>query len=235
MDPDDLDMDVLLPAKEATAYRRAAARINYMTLDRIDLAFASKETARGMAVPKNGDVVNLKRTLRYLKGTPDFAFYFEFQDFPNIVQGYSDSDWAGCKRTRRSTSGGVLMLGTHTVHHFSSTQATVALSSAEAELNSAVKCTSELLGLQQMMLDLNLHLKAELSIDSSAAKGLLQRRGAGRVKHLEVKQLWTQELVMNKKIKILKVPRLENPSDCLTHHWTVKDAIPHFERMRVGI
>ena len=127
------------------------------------------------------------------------------------------------------------MIGSHTVHHFSSTQATVALSSAEAELNSAVKCTSELLGLQQLMADLNLHLKAELGIDSSASKGILQRRGAGRVKHLEVKQLWTQELVINTRIIIVKVPRLEHPSDCLTHHWTVKDAQPHFERMGVGI
>ena len=52
MDPDDPEMELLLSATEATVYRRVAARINYMTLDRLDLAFASKETARGMAVPK---------------------------------------------------------------------------------------------------------------------------------------------------------------------------------------
>ena len=132
-DEEDEDMLIGLSPVESTQYRRAAARINYMALDRVDLSFASKETARGMSSPTMGDVVNLKRILRYLKGTPEFAFYFVFQECPSIAHGLCDSDWAGDRRTRKSSSGGVLMLGCHTVHHFSSSQSTIALSSAEAE------------------------------------------------------------------------------------------------------
>ena len=71
-----LEEDELLSPYEAKRYRRAAARINYMSLDRCDLSFASKETSRGMANPTRGDVVRLKRILRYLKGTPRAYFVF---------------------------------------------------------------------------------------------------------------------------------------------------------------
>ena len=52
---------------------------------------------------------------------------------------YTDSDWAGDKETRRSTSGGCLMLGQHVISHWSKSQSNIALSSGEAELNAAVK------------------------------------------------------------------------------------------------
>ena len=78
-------------------------------------------------------------------------------------------------------------------------------------------------------------LKLELSLDSSAAKGICHRRGAGKVKHLEVKQLWLQEKVMSKEIKMIKIPRADNPSDCLTHYWTAKDVSHHFKLLGVGI
>ena len=127
------------------------------------------------------------------------------------------------------------MLGNHTVHHFSSTQSNVALSSAEAELNASVKCTSELIGLRNLMNGFAVDLYLELSLDSSAAKGICQRRGSGKVKHLEVKQLWLQEKVFKKEIKMNKIPRAVNPSDCLTHYWTAKDVFDHFQLLGVGI
>ena len=60
----------VLNAVESKAYRRGAARINYMALDRADLAFSAKEASRGMASPTKGNVVRLKRIIRYLKGSP---------------------------------------------------------------------------------------------------------------------------------------------------------------------
>ena len=50
-----------------------------------------------------------------------------------VIDVYSDSDWAGCLRTRRSTSGGVMMLGNGVVKTWSNTQTTIAQSSGEAE------------------------------------------------------------------------------------------------------
>ena len=53
---------------DATLYRRAAARINYVALDRPDLSFASRVASSCMSNPKEGDDVIIKRIIRYLKG-----------------------------------------------------------------------------------------------------------------------------------------------------------------------
>ena len=47
---------------------------------------------------------------------------------------FTDSDWAGCKETRKSSSAGVLMLGRHTLKAYTRKQKVIAKSSAEAEL-----------------------------------------------------------------------------------------------------
>ena len=70
------------------------------------------------------------------------------------VTGWADSDWPGDRRTRKSTSGGAVMVGDHLLHHYSNTQAIIALSSAEAELNSNVKITAESLALRNMCLEI---------------------------------------------------------------------------------
>ena len=216
-----------LDAKESTIYRRAAARINYMSLDRADLAYASKEASRGMAKPTVGDVVRLKRILRYLKGSPCVSNLFRWQSPQGIILGYCDSDWAGCVRTRKSTSGGFIMSGCHMISHWSSTQTVIALSSAEAELNAVVKMVSETLGVRNLFKSMGIDKKIIVKTDSSACNGIVHREGCGKVKHLETRQLWVQDVVSQKIVDVQKVPRADNPSDCLTHHWSAIDGGRH--------
>ena len=47
----------------------------------------------------------LKRLGRYFLGRPRFVFKYPFQE-ADSVDCYSDTDWAGCPKTRKSTSGG---------------------------------------------------------------------------------------------------------------------------------
>ena len=102
--------------------------------------------------------------------------------------------------------------------HWSKSQSNVALSSAEAELNATVKGLSELIGLYNLTQETQrVPVTLVLCTDASACKGMLLRHGAGKVKHLSVKQLWAQECVKTFAIEVLKVPREENPSDVLTH------------------
>ena len=136
------DEESELDAEGSKTYRRAAARLNYMALDRADISFASKEASRGMAKPTKGDAIRLKRILRYLKGAPKVVNKFAWQAQQEGIRVYTDSDWAGCRKTRKSTSGGFVMLGSHLIIHWASTQANVALSSSEAELNAIVKACS---------------------------------------------------------------------------------------------
>ena len=227
---EDVDQNTEMNKSESMAYRRGAARINYMAMDRCDLSFVAKDLARSMAKPMIGDNVRMKRAIRYIKGRPRAQLLFVWQTEMSKLVTMVDSDWAGCTRTRRSTSGGVIIRGRHLLTHWSSTQANIALSSGEAELNAIVKGTSETLGMNNMMKSCGQENDLELRTDSSAASGVAHRRGCGKMKHLEAKQLWVQDVVMNKEIRVNKIPREQNPSDVCTHHWSTPDA-RHFERL----
>ena len=121
-----------------------------------------------------------------------------------MVNGFSDSDWAGCRRTARSTSGGALMSGAHLLKSLSSTQKNVTLSSAEAELVAAVKTCSECTGMSQFATDWGLHLSGHVHVDSLAAIGVARRRGNGKLRHERVGTLWIQELVEEGDISLQK-------------------------------
>ena len=119
-----------------------------------------------MAKPTVGGWRRLKRLARYLRGRPRVVQRYKWQEEQEKVVGYSDSDWAGCRRTARSTSGGMLMIGQHLVKSWSSTQKSIALSSGEAELIAAVKLSAELIGSLQLLRDWGRIRKGEVMVDS---------------------------------------------------------------------
>ncbi len=97
-----------------TAFRGAAARANYLAADRLDCQFATKEVCRWMAKPTNSSWQALKRVCRYLVGLPRLVHVYRWQEV-NTVDVYTDTGWNGCPRTRKSTSGGCVLLGSHTI------------------------------------------------------------------------------------------------------------------------
>ena len=95
-----------------------------------------------MSAPTRGAWGTLKRIGRYLRGAPRLVQKFEFQELPEVLVATGDSDWAGCRRTRKSTSGGLIKLGGHVLKAWSSTQGVISLSSGEAEYYAMLKCGS---------------------------------------------------------------------------------------------
>ena len=77
----------------------------------------------------------------------------------------------------------------------------IALSSEEAEFYSIVKGASISMGLANLLLDLGVKLKIQIKTDASAAKGIASRRGVGKIRHIEVSQLWIQEKVADSTIE----------------------------------
>ena len=63
--------------------------------------------------------------------------------------------------------------------------------------------------------------------DSSANHGMIQRQGAGKVKHLGVPQLWLQQQSELGTCVHEKVPRAVNYSDIATHYWARADGDSH--------
>ena len=60
----------------------------------------------------------------------------------------------------------------------------------------------------------------EIRTDSTAARGIIQRSCSGRIKHLQVKQLWVQERETKRDLHVAKFPREKNVADLLTHHFS---------------
>ena len=131
-----------------------------------------------------------------------------------IVEG--DSDHAGCVRTRKSTSGGMVRWGTHVLKWWSKTQPTIALSSGEAELAAIVRSTSEGLGMLSIMEEFGITRKLVIKSDAVAAIGIVKRQGLGRVRHLAVADLWIQQKAKEGSIHFQKLPGKENTSDIMT-------------------
>ena len=100
--------DKPLSEHDASRYRAMAARANYLAADRTDLMYATKEICRSMATPTEGAWKKLKRLGRYLLGNGRLTTHYAWQGEEEMVTSFSDSDWAGCKVTAKSTSGGVI-------------------------------------------------------------------------------------------------------------------------------
>ena len=75
--------------------------------------FAVKELTRHMAKPSGASWPILKRLGRYLLGSPRVALQFPYQSAYKHVDVWTDSDWAGNRLERKSTSGGVILIGIH--------------------------------------------------------------------------------------------------------------------------
>ena len=110
------------------------------------------------------------------------------------------------------------MRGRHLIRHYSRAQKVVTLSSAEAELGGVVSGASEGLGTQAIARDLGIVADLLLLADSSAAIGICRRSGIGRVRHLAVGQLWVQERIRDKTLRLDKVAGEANPADIGTKH-----------------
>ena len=108
-----------------------------------------------MSAPTNLGQDALKRLCRYLLGRKRLVFKYPWQS-TGTLECYSDTDWAGCPKTRKSTSGGCLMLGAHLLKSWSSTQPSISLSSGEAEYYGVVKAAGIALGQQSLMSDMGM-------------------------------------------------------------------------------
>jgi len=220
----ELEADADLPKGLHTAFRGAAARGNYLSMDRLDAHFACKEICRWMSSPSQQSWKALKRLCRYFAGSPRLVYVYQQQSVDE-VDIFTDTDWAGCPKTRKSTSGGCLMLGSHTLKHWSSTQSGVSLSSGEAEFHGVVKGAGMGLGYQALLQDLGIKASLRVWTDSSAAIGIASRQGLGKLRHLDTHTLWLQQAVRSRRLELKKVPGTANPADLLTKHSLTRDKV----------
>ena len=59
--------------------------------------------------------------------------------------------------------------------------------------------------------------------DSAAAKSFISRHGTGRMRHLQIRDLWLQKEVADGRLTCLKIPGHENPADLMTKSLGMSD------------
>ena len=113
-------------------------------------------------------------------------------------------------------SGGCLPVGARLIKSWATTQPTITLSNGEAELYGVVRAAANGLGYLSLLADLGIKLRLRVWTDSTASQGMCGRQGLGKVRHLDVQELWIQQRVRKHDFDLLKVWGEENPGDLFT-------------------
>ena len=150
---------------------------------------------------------------------------------------YVDSDWAGCRSTRKSTSGAAVQILNSTVSFGSRTQGAIALSSGEAELYAIGQGTSEALYIRNLISEAKLAKAINVNIhtDRAAGKSMATRFGTSEnTKHVELRFLYVQELVRKGLIKLQKIGTKDNCADVLTKYFGTELLRSHLKKLCVS-
>jgi hypothetical protein len=137
---------------DPSLYRSMIWSLLYLIASRPDIAFSVGVYARFQANPKESHLTAVKRIIRYVNDTLSYCIWYSRET--NVgVTGYSDADWAGNADDRKSTSGGCFYVGNNLVSWMSKKQASISLSTAEAEYIAAGRCCTQLLWMKTLLGD----------------------------------------------------------------------------------
>ena len=129
---------------------------------------------------------------------------------------------------------GMLVLAGGTIKSWSNKQASIALSSGEAEFYAAGKGAVEVKGCQSLHADMGWHMQLRVCLDASAAQGFASRQGLGKTRHIEVRCLWIQDMFREKRTKLEKVWGKTNLTDVLTKAMASSEVFRLPRRVGVG-
>ncbi|KAL5852379.1 hypothetical protein ACOSQ3_007497 [Xanthoceras sorbifolium] len=187
-----------------------------MICTRPDIAQAVGVISRYMANPGREHWNNVKRILRYIRGTSDVALCYGGSDF--TVRGYVDSDFAGDLDKRKSTTGYVFTIAGGAVSWISKLQTVVALSTTEAEYMAATQACKEAIWIQRLLEELgHKQEKIVLFCDSQSALHIARNPAFhSRTKHIGVQYHFVREVVEEGNVDMQKIHTKENLADAMT-------------------
>ena len=136
----------------------------------------------------------------------------------DLVEAFTDADWAGDKSTgvrmRHSVSSAMVFVNGCLVTAWSRTQKSIALSSCESEYLASVGGGSEALYIAALWEFLTKReTEARIILDSSSCRAFSQRQGVGRLKHINVKYLWLQQKIKEGALQMDGVPTVLKIAD----------------------
>jgi hypothetical protein len=213
------DHELSVELNERVPYREAVGSLIYLTVGtRPDIAFAVSVVSQTLDRPTNADWENVKRILKYLKGTSNLNIVYQADQPAGVLLTYSDADYAGDVKTRKSTSGVVCKYMGGAISWMSQRQKSIALSTTEAEFMAASEAAKEIIWLSRLFAEItSLSEVPVLFMDNLSAVKLSKNPAFHkRSKHIEVRHYFVREKIEERKLVVEHVPGTEQIADILT-------------------
>ena len=216
----DEDADIL-GTSLTSEYRSVVGKLLYLVkLTRPDMASAVRELSKFMDGPTEEHMKAMHRAMGYLAATKGYVLNVNpTQKNRNKLVGYTDSNWASDKDTRRRVSGHVIYYSGALVSWRSKMQQCVTLSSTEAEYVACSQCVVEMEFLRQMLESMGeeVELPMTVYVDNTGAIDLAKNWSTtGRTKHIDIRFHYLREMSDNDMIDLIFVPSEENHADMFT-------------------
>ncbi|KXJ67790.1 hypothetical protein RP20_CCG012118 [Aedes albopictus] len=206
------------PLETNTEYQKLIGKVLYIAVNtRPDISTAVSILSRKTNQPTQEDWTELKRVVRYLKGTADYRLRLSRRGETGTITGYSDADWAENRDDRKSHSGFTFKINGGTVSWACRKQTCVALSTAEAEFIALAEAAQEALWLKLLLQELNDEQRVVIHEDNQSCLKIMEREKLTRkMKHIATKFHFTKDLVEKQEIECVYCPSEDMVADLLT-------------------
>jgi hypothetical protein len=216
------------------AYLKLVGELIYLAVNtRPDISYIVNALTQHNAHPEPHHLAAAKRVLRYLAGTINLRMYYEHDGTNEGLHTYADASWAN-EVGRRSVTGYTWYYAGCLISHVSKKQATVALSSTEAEYMATTHVIQEGLWLRSLLTELSVpfSIPVPMYLDNSGAIALSSAaKFHQHSKHINIRYHFIHEHVDNAIFSLVWLPSHRNITDILTKAL----AKPAFEGFRCAL
>ena len=207
-------------APENTPYWQAIGSLIYLVSGtRPDLAFCVRKLSQYLENPQKNHWTAVKRVLRYLQGTSTHGILYDGR-LGTSLTGYSDSDYAGCTKTRKSTIGYKFLVAGGAISWKSKKQSLVATSSCEAEYVTSCMASKEAIWLARLCSILDpgyTDQPIEIRVDNNVAKDLAHNATINeRAKHIDIQYHFVSQCIQDRNIFLNRCDTSDQVADPLT-------------------
>ena len=159
--------------------------------------------------------MEVKRIMRYLKGTDDFGLYYKKSENFEL-NAYTNVDWGGNIDEKKNTSGGVLFLGKKLVTWTSKKKICTSQSTAEAKyVATAIHCTN-IVWIKHLLKGMKEEITEPMIVycDNTSAINISNNPVMhAKTKHIAIKYHYVRELVEDKQVKMKYINSKEQIAD----------------------
>lgn len=210
--------NILLPDNKE--YRKLVGMLLYLTNHtRPDIAASVSILSQKVSNPNQTDMNEVKRVVRYLKGTMKLKLKLSSALGEQQLHSYSDANWAEDRKTGKSNSGYYCSFNGGAISWSCRLQDIVALSSTEAEYVALSETCKETIWLKKLLSFFDVNISSEILVltdSQSCMKMIKNDKFSNRTKHIGAKYHFTRELVSIREIKLRYVETDNNVADLFT-------------------